>query len=618
MSNFEIKDQHKEARLFFLRVLVAGAVCFLLILGLMIYLYRLQVMEYERYSTLSQENRVKLLPLPPRRGIILDRNGEVLADNVPAFQLVAVPEQIADQEQMLADLQKIIPLTDEERAEFIAAVDVQSRFSSVPIKYSLTEKEVAVFARHRHLFSGVDVKASLIRRYPYGAVGAHVVGYVGRISVDDLRRLDAGNYRNTTHTGKYGVEIFYEELLHGKVGYEQIEVNSVGRLIRSLERTSPVPGKNLALTIDIRLQMLAEQALGEHRGSIVVADPKTGEILALVSKPSFDPSLFVSGLSHSQFNALFKDKSRPMFNRAVQGQYPPGSTIKPFIGLAGLFHNVVTQHSTYDCVGHFSLPKIDHKYRCWRRKGHGQLTLKEAISQSCDSYFYSLGYELGINRISAFLARFGFGQLTGIDLLGERKGTNPSREWKTKARNAPWYHGETIITTIGQGYNLMTPLQLAHATMVLANRGRGMKLHLLKSTTSPDEETIHEAALQKLSDNFADISIHPSDWDYVVKGMKDVVHGSRGTARQIGQGLSYSVAGKTGTSQVYTIKQDEKGLKSEELPYHLRDHALFTAFAPADAPDVVVVVVVEHGGGGSSVAAPIARHVIDGFMGSEN
>ena len=618
MAIDDLKDQHKEARLFFFRAVFAAVGCVLLAIVLIIHLYRLQVVEFDRYSTQSRENRVRLLPLPPRRGIIHDRSGVVLADNVPSFQLVAVPEQLEDREKTLLELSKLISLSEEEKADFVAAMALQPRFASVPIKYAMSEEEVALLARHRHLFVGIDVKASLTRRYPYGVTGSHVVGYVGRISVDDLRRLDEGNYRNTTHTGKYGIEGFYEDILHGKVGYEQVEVNSVGRVIRSLERFPPVPGRNIYLTIDIRLQELAEQAMGEHRGSIVMVDPENGEILALVSKPGFDPGQFVSGLSQRQFDELFRDDARPMFNRALQGQYPPGSTIKPFIGLAGLYHQVVSRNYTYFCNGHYSLPNVDHRYRCWRRHGHGSLNLKDAIAQSCDAFFYSLGHDLGIDRISGFLDRFGFGQPTGVDLHGERSGINPSREWKAKTRKEPWYHGETVITSIGQGFNLATPLQLAHATLLLANRGRGGDLHLLKSEETADGRSIQRVRAQKLPDSFADISIAAADWDYIIEAMENVVHDPRGTARAVGHGAKYHMAGKTGTSQVYTIRQDETALKTDELPYHLRDHALFVAFAPTEAPAVVAVVVIEHGGGGSSVAAPIARQVIDGYLELKN
>jgi penicillin-binding protein 2 len=614
MSIHNIEDRHREARLFFIRALIVAFGCLLITLLLIFRLYRLQVVEYDRYSFQSRENQVRLLPLPPRRGIIHDRFGVVLAENVPSFQLVGVSEQLEEPEKMLEELGELISLTEDERSDFLAALKVQPNFASVPIKYSLTEEEVALFARHRHLFSGVDVKASLARQYPFGTTGAHVIGYVGRLSVEDLRRLDAGNYRNTTHTGKYGVESFYENILHGKVGYEQVEVNSKGRVIRSLERFSPTPGGDIYLTIDIRLQKLAEEALGEHRGSIVMVDAKDGEVLALVSQPSFDPSELASGLSRSQFERLFRDESRPMFNRALQGQYPPGSTIKPFIGLAALHHQVLSHRSTYYCNGHYSLQNVDHRYRCWRRMGHGELNLEEAIAQSCDTFFYSLGYDLGIDRISAFLSRFNFGQPTGIDLLGERMGINPSREWKQKARKEPWYHGETVITSIGQGFNLATPVQLAQATLLLANRGKGVNLHILKSEETPEGERVQKTELKNLSDSFSDLAISPYDWEYIIKAMEKVVHGARGTARMAGEKAAYRMAGKTGTSQVYTIKQDERALKTEELPYHLRDHALFIAFAPVENPEVVAVVVVEHGGGGSSVAAPIARQIIDGYM----
>lgn len=610
----EIKDKFKEARLFLNRTTVAIIAIVILMLILLTQMLFLQVIRFDTYNTLSRENRVKIIPLPPRRGIIYDRNGVILADNIPSFQLTITPEQVEDMETTLSELQKVITIDERELEEFQRALRTNPRFVSIPIKFQLTEEEVAKFAIHRFRFPGIDVNAHIARRYPLKNLASHAVGYVARINEQELRTLDTTNYKGTSHVGKAGIEKSYESLLHGQVGFEQIEVNAVGRVIRTLERTPPVPGNNIYLTIDSRLQLAAEKAIGDHYGSVIAVDVSNGELLAFVSTPGYDPNEFVSGLSRKRYKELYQNPFRPMFNRAIRGQYPPGSTIKPFIGLAGLAYNVTDFEKTVYCPGYYMLPKVDHRYRCWKKWGHGKINLRDAIKESCDVYFYDLSYSLGIDNMSTFLGMFGLGKLTGIDLPGEKDGILPSREWKRRARNEPWYHGETLISGIGQGFNLTTPAQLAKATMLLANRGKGYAPHLLKSVQDSTNELIEDAELLAIDIDYKDIVVMDAEWDYIIAGMEDVVHSRKGTARKISKDITYRMAGKTGTAQVYGIKQDEEATETDETPYELRDHALFIAFAPIESPRIAVVIVIEHGGGGSSTAAPIAREVLDSYF----
>jgi penicillin-binding protein 2 len=469
---------------------------------------------------------------------------------------------------------------------------------------------VARFAVNRYRFPGVEIKAGLARHYPHGKLAVHALGYVGRIDEQSLKNIDSSNYSGTTHIGKTGVEKTYEDSLHGSVGVRQVETTAQGRVVRILKRTPPAPGQNLYLTLDSRLQAAAEAAFGDYSGSAIALDPKTGDVLALVSTPTYDPNPFVNGIDYDDYATLRDDKDEPLFNRALRGQYPPGSTIKPFIGLAGLEQGLTGTGSSTYCPGFYMLPGSTRKYRDWKRGGHGTVDLDIAITQSCDVYFYDLALSLGIDRMHDYLQHFGFGKRTGIDIIGELPGLLPSPGWKRQRRGEPWFPGETIITGIGQGFFLSTPLQLATATSVLANRGYWMTPTIIRA----QQESGQDALLPHRSQIAETLSINNRQhWDMVVQSMVDVVHSLRGTARRIGTDSTYRIAGKTGTAQVFGLKQDEK-YDAETIPEELHDHALFIAFAPVDDPQIAVAVIVEHGGGGGSVAAPIARKILDSYL----
>ncbi|MCG8428626.1 MAG: penicillin-binding protein 2, partial [Chromatiales bacterium] len=460
MPQITLKDYLRESRLFKHRAITAAAGIFVLVTFLALRLVQLQITDHEHFTTLSQDNRVKVQPLPPTRGLIYDRSGVLLAQNLPAHSLEIIPERVGDLEKTLDQLSKIITITESDRKRFQRLRKQRRRFDSIPIRLRLEEDEVARFAINRHRFPGVDIQAKLLRDYPLGAETAHVLGYVGRISEKELQVIDESNYSGTTYIGKNGIEKTYEAQLHGEVGLQQVEVNALGRVIRVLENQPPRPGDDLYLTLDSQLQAVAMAAFGEENGSAVAIDPQTGNVLALVSKPGFNPNLFVEGISPTDYRELQHSPDKPLFNRALRGQYPPGSTVKPFIGLAGLESGTVYYHQKKYCPGYYQLPNLSHKYRDWKKTGHGAVDLEDAIIQSCDVYYYDLAYQMGIDKIQSFMSRFGFGERTGIDITGELPGLMPSRAWKKKRRRAPWYPGETLITGIGQGYFLTTPLQL--------------------------------------------------------------------------------------------------------------------------------------------------------------
>ncbi len=617
----EIKDNLKEKRLFTNRTIVAVIVVFLMLMILVAQMVNLQIIKYEKYRTKSVNNRIKVEPEPPRRGLIFDRNGVILADNIPSFQLTIIPEEVKNLSDTTTRLRHILEISDEEMERFENLMqnlwsNNLHRFDHIPIKFQLTETEVASFAINRHLFPGVYVKAHIARRYPLKEVASHIIGYVGRINEKELKTLDYFDYAGSTHVGKTGIEKYYEDILHGDVGEIKVEKNVSGRYIRTIEETPPKPGNDIYLTIDSTLQMEIEKAFGEYSGAVVAIEPSSGEILAMVSQPGFDLNLFVNGISTKKYKELKDDKMQPLFNRLTRGQYPPGSTTKPLIGLAGLHYGVVKPEDEVFCPEYYTLPNVDHKYRCWKKWGHGKVNLNHGIAHSCDVYFYDLAYKLGIDRMSTFLDRFGLGHKTGIDLPGEKSGILPSREWKRRVKKEPWYHGETLISGIGQGFTLTTPLQLAQATALIANRGKYIKPHLLKHHIDPATKTKEQPEFDQSSKNIDDVST--ADWETVIQAMHNVVQSEYGTARKIGLDAPYNFAGKTGTAQVFGVKQDEKAKKNEELAFELRDHALFIAFAPLDKPKIAVAVIVEHGGGGSSVAAPVARKVLDRYLLGEN
>jgi len=605
-----IKNHTLEAQLFKRRALVAAIFSVLILLVLLSRLVYLQFLEFSYFSSLSENNRVRLTPLVPNRGLIYDRNGTVLAENRPSYQLELIPEQIGDMQSTLHELGNIVALDEDILKRFTRLLKRSRKFEGIPLRTKLSEEEVARFAVNRHRFPGVEINARLGRFYPLGKSMAHVVGYVGRIDENELKRIDESNYKGTTHIGKTGLERYYEDQLHGLVGYKNNEVNVQGRELRVLNKIPPVPGNNLWLTLDARIQQVAEKALKGFNGSVVVMKPHTGEILAMVSLPSFDPNLFVHGISHKDYRRLADSPDRPLFNRSIMGQYPPGSTVKPFIGLGGLETRSIGHKEQINCTGHYLLPNEERKYRDWKKTGHGLVDLNKSIEQSCDVYYYELAYRMGINRIYSFMHQFGFGEKTGVDLLGERPGLMPSRDWKKRVKNKIWFPGETLITGIGQGYMLTTPLQLASATSILAMRGEINQPHLLaqiEDTGVSEKTTIHWSAREKIKLK------REVNWRYAVGGMESVLHGLRGTARNTGYGLKFKMAGKTGTAQVFGIAQDAE-YDEETIAKKLRDHALFIAFAPSRNPQIAVAVIAENGSHGSSVAAPMARKVVDEWL----
>ncbi len=609
-SRLTLKDHFFESRLIMHRaivLLVLGGVLCLVLFGRLLYL---QVIEHEHYRTLSEDNRVKLQPIPPNRGLIYDRNGILLAENLPSYRLEITPEQIDSMTATLDGLAEIIEIRESDRKRFEQLLARKPRFEAIPLLFNLSDRDVARFSVNRHRFPGVDITAGLARNYPHGSLAVHALGYVGRIDEQALKDLDSSNYRGTTHSGKIGVEKTYETLLHGTVGLQQVETTAQGRVLRVLNRQSPVSGRNLYLTLDSRVQRAAEAAFGDFSGSAIVIDPDNGDILAFVSLPTYDPNPFVNGIDLATYASLRDDDRQPLFNRALRGQYPPGSTVKPFMGLAGLEQGVTTAHSSTYCPGFYTLPGNSRKYRDWKRTGHGTVNLNSSITQSCDVYFYDLALSLGIDNIHSYLSHFGFGRRTGIDILGELSGLLPSRDWKRNRHNQPWFPGETIITGIGQGFFLVTPLQLATATAALANGGRILQPNIVYAEQAAGNPELIPHSPRLLET----ITINQQDhWDTVIKSMIDVAHSQRGTAHSIGVDSPYKIAGKTGTAQVFGLKEDEKYV-AKDIDEKLRDHALFIAFAPADEPKIAVAVIVENGGGGGSVAAPIARRIMDAYL----
>lgn len=619
-----IKDHHSERRLFIGRVMLTSTAG-LLLLGIVIArLVQLQIFDYEVFAAQSLGNNYRIEAVPPIRGLIFDRNGRVLAENLPAYQLELIPEQVEDLDDTLQRLASLGLIEAEDIPRFKDLSESGPRFKPVTLKLRLSDAEIANFAIERPRFPGVDFQPRLIRHYPHGEAVAHAVGYVGALSKNDMLRLDTSQYAGTAHTGKTGVESRYESHLHGDVGYRNVVTNALGRqlpavtdaLFESLPADeTPMPGDNIYLTLDLDLQQLGTQALQGRRGAIVAIDPWSGEILALVSAPTFDPNLFAVGMTSSQFSVLQNNLDQPLFNRAIRGEYPPGSTIKPMLALAALETGATNLTRKTLCRGYFMLPNTTHRYRDWKPEGHGEVDLHTAISQSCDVYFYELSVDIGIDRMHDYLDRFGLGRLSGVDIRGENEGLVPSREWKKHWFSDPadqrWYNGETVIASIGQGYMLATPLQLANAVAAVATRGHRFQPHLVAATenTLTGQRTL--ASLQRLDDVDVEIDSH---WDTVIDAMHEVMHGLRGTARAAGLNAAYEMAGKSGTAQVFSVAQEEE-YEEEEVEERLRDHALFIAFAPVDNPRIAVAVIVENGSSGSRFAAPIARQIMDQYLG---
>ncbi len=607
-----LPNAHEEFRRFYYRIRIAAltaGLLFLLLLGRFVWL---QSIQYERYHALAESNRIAMVPAVPARGVIYDRNGIVLAHNFSAYTLEITPSRAGDLEDTITRLSAIVQIDVADRKRFKRLLAESKDFESIPIHNHLTEEEAARFAVNRFRFPGVEVRARLFRQYPFGNSFAHVVGYIGRISDDDLDSLaeseQDANYRGTDHIGKQGIENRYERWLHGRTGIEKVEIDASGRAVRVLSRSPPMAGDNIYLNLDSKLQQVAETAFGQMRGSLVALDPQTGSVLALVSAPGFDPNLFIDGIDPASWQELNGSPDHPMINRALRGLYPPGSTFKPFMALAGLQLGLRRPGETISDPGFFALPGNRRHYRDWKAGGHGLVDIKKAITVSCDTFFYGLAHQMGIRRLHDFLTQFGFGGKTEIDLDGEQPGLLPSPEWKAKRIKQPWWPGETVITGIGQGYTLTTPLQLAVATAAIANNGVIYKPQLLRAWSDPATGRMHYAAPQVLSR----VGLKPEYVQLVREAMVQVTQPG-GTAAAAGAGAPYQFAGKTGTAQVVGMKQNQR-YDAARVSLRNRDHALFIAFAPADNPRIAVAVMVENGGHGGSIAAPIARKVVDYWL----
>lgn len=607
-----LKDLDRELARFHGRLKAGAAFVALLAAALLVRGFYLQIVQHEYYIQRAENNRISLVPTAPNRGLILDRKERILAENYSAYTLELKRAQIKDLQATLDEVGKLIEITPGQLRRFRRLLGESHEFETVPLKSKLTDEEVAILAANRYRLPGVEVKARLFRNYQAGPGMAHVVGFIGRINDRDLKRLREEdrdrNYKGSVHIGKTGLEQSYETLLHGRTGFDQMETEASGRAVRILSRIPPVPGKDLRLHLDLELQAVAEHAFGDYLGGLVALDPNTGGVLALVSKPGFDPNLFVDGIDPETWKELNESPERPMVNRALRGIYPPGSTIKPLMALAGLELGLRTPSDSFVDPGYFTLPNSRHQFRDWKRGGHGVVDLRRSISQSCDVYYYRLAVDMGIDRMHDYLAQFGLGEKTGIDLDGESAGLLPSREWKQRRWNKPWYPGETVIAGIGQGYNLTTPLQLATATAMLANGGRRIEPRLVEAVRDP----LTHVWQSQPGVTRGQVPVKPENLEVVRQGMIDVMRPG-GTAARAAAGAAYTIAGKTGTAQVVGIKQGAR-YDAGKLSRKYHDHALFMAFAPAEQPTIAVAVLVENGGHGGSTAAPIARAVFDYYL----
>lgn len=604
-NRITIKDQQQESSLYRSRAALAGIIVLSLFSLLLLRYGWLQMVQHETYVTLAENNRIHLEAISPPRGFIYDRNGVLLADNRPVFALVVNRQTAGDLDELIARLKPVLQLSDEEVARFKNRLRVSRRFDSVPIRSRLSEEDLARFSEARYDFPGVNTEIEVSRYYPYGELFAHVIGYVSRISEAEEKTLDPAVYDGTNLIGKIGIEKYYESALHGRVGYQHVETNAYGKQIRVLKRTPPVRGTDLTLSLDVKLQQIAHEQLAGRRGAVVAIDPRNGGVLAFVSNPGFDPNLFVGGIPGALYRGLRDHPDRPLYNRALQGIYPPGSTIKPFEGLGGVHYGLVNWSYRISDPGFFSLPGDSHHFRDWKKGGHGIVDLFRAVEISCDVYFYQLADRMGVDRFHDWMMQFGFGSKTGIDLVNEKSGTLPSVAWKRKRLHAPWYRGEMMSVGIGQGYFTVSPLQIALATAIMANKGHVLRPQMVKSSAGPNPVTIVPQPTTRVAFNGL-----PEDWDNMHEAMRRVIHGN-GTATQLRYNMKgYEMAGKTGTAQVKGIKQNEKYDESKLDARHL-DHAWFMGFAPVGNPTIAVAVLVENGKHGGSTAGPIAKALFD-------
>lgn len=609
----ELRNHSLEHHHFKLRLSVAGFIVLFCFAILLFRFFFLQIGKYDYFHTLAENNRISLVPTVPNRGIILDRNGVILAHNFFVYTLEITPSKAGNVEDTINRISQMMEVSNEDRKQFKKLRAQTHNFESVPIRTHLNEQEAAKFAVNRYQFPGVEIRSRLFRSYPQNSMGSHMIGYIGRINESDIKNLDAsgdlGNYKGSDHIGKGGIEQFYESVLHGQTGFQQVEVDADGQAVRVLSSTAPVPGDNLVLSVDSKIQEIAEKAFGSRRGALVAINPKNGEVLAYVSMPTFDPNLFVDGIDAETWKMLNGSLDRPLINRPIRGIYPPGSTFKPFVAMAGLEDG--KRHPPYSLSdpGFYTLAGSSHRYRDWKPEGHGQVGIQKAITVSCDTFFYGLALDLGIEKLTGFVSHFGFGKKSGIDLTGEIGGLLPTPEWKNRRWKQKWYPGETVIVGIGQGYTLVTPMQLAQATAVLANNGVAMRPHLVKSIQKNNGTggMFHIPPMKQ-----DEVRLKPENIALVRAGMIDVTRPG-GTAASVGAGAGYDIAAKTGTAQVVGIKQGAK-YNAGALDERHRDHALFVAYAPAENPTIALAVIVENGGHGGSAAGPIARKVMDYYL----
>ncbi len=607
------RDKSFERRLFRARAIVAAIIVLIALGGLTWRMVYLQVELHEKYKDLSDNNRVQIRPVGPNRGLIYDRNGVLLAENIPYYSLTIVPERTRDLEETLQFLNDLVGVSERDREQFEKRLSYRRRpFEPVVLRHKLSEEEIAAVAVNRYYLPGVDVEAQLVRHYPQGNAFAHVLGYVGRINQMDQEKLEQDEentrrYSATQYIGKTGIERRYEHLLHGNVGYEKVETNARGRLLRTLERQNPEPGTDLTLHLDSRLQLLAAELMEGRRGAVVAIEVETGGILAHFSNPSFDPNAFVTGISYADYGLLNNDPDKPLIDRAGYGTYPPASTLKPFIGLAALQAGATSWNYRIKDPGWYQLDNDERFYRDWKREGHGTVDLEAAVVESCDTYFYDIAVRTGIDRLTPFLGKFGFGRDMSLDVITATSGLLPDKEWKRAYRRSAWYPGDTVNLGIGQGFMLVTPLQMATATAVLANRGKWQVPHLLLAENDEPIAIEHGP--------IDDIQLNDErNWDRMFTAMEHVITGRHGTARSLLKNLRFPIAGKTGTAQVVSIPQGEK-YDSEALKERQRDHAWFMGFGPVENPQIAVAVLVENGESSGRTAAPIAQALINEYLG---